>query len=303
MFIIGIGILLYGLHLMQGGLQQAAKHRMRTALLRLAGTPLTAALTGVIITCLIPSSTAVTVLAVGLVNSRVMTLAQAVGIVLGANVGTCVTVQLMALDLGRIAPLFLAAGIILRLAGRTPKLTSAGTALAGFGAIFLSLDMMAHALGPLSESPRFHQMLAALEGNYPAAAAAGALVTGLIHSSSAGTGVVITLTREGLIGLPEAVALVLGNNVGTCFTGLLAGMAGSRAGKRVAVAHLLINVAGAVVILPLVPALAAMLPLLGPGAGYQIAAAHTIFNVVSTLVVLPFIHPFVRMLYVLLPRK
>lgn len=302
-FLIGIGLLLYGLRLMQGGLEQAAKHKIRAALLRLAGNPYSATLTGIIATCLVPSSTAVTVLAIGFVNSGLMTLAQAVGIVLGANVGTCLTVQLMALDLGRLSPLLLAGGVVLQLAGRHRGLAPVGLALAGFGAIFLSLELMAHALGPLSESPWFYDTLAALEGNYLAAAATGALVTGLLHSSSASTGVVITMTREGLIGLPEAVALVLGNNVGTCFTALLAALVGSQAGKRVAVAHLLINVAGAAVVLPLVPALAAALPLLGSSTGYQVAAAHTIFNVVSTLVILPFIHPFVRMLYTLIPRK
>lgn len=303
MFGVGISILLYGLRLMQGGLERAARHKIQAVLLRLAGNPFSATLTGVVVTGLIPSSTAVTVLAIGFVNSRVMTLGQAVGIVLGANVGTCVTVQLMALDLGRIAPLLLAAGIILRLTGRAERWLPLGSALAGFGAIFLSLDLMTLGLGPLSESPWFYKMLAALKGNYPAAAAAGALVTGLVHSSSASTGVVIAMTRKGLIGLPEAVALVLGNNVGTCFTGLLASLAGSRAGKRVAVAHLLINLAGAAVLLPLVPALAGLLPLLGPGPGQQVAAAHTIFNVVSTLAILPFIHPFVRLLYLLIPRR
>lgn len=302
-FLLGIGLLLYGLRVMQGGLEQAAKHKISAILLRLAGNPFSATITGVIATCLVPSSTAVTVLAIGFVNSGIMTLAQAVGIVLGSNVGTCLTVQLMALDLGRAAPLLLTAGIILRLAGRRRGPAPLGLALAGFGAIFLSLDLMAHALGPLGESPWFYEMVAALEGNYLAAAAAGALVTGLVHSSSASTGVVITMAREGLIGLPEAVALVLGNNVGTCFTALLASLAGSQAGKRVAVAHLLINVAGAAVVLPLVPALAAVLPLLGASTSHQVAAAHTIFNVVSTLVILPFIHPFVRMLYLLIPRK
>ncbi|MBU4532728.1 MAG: Na/Pi symporter [Firmicutes bacterium] len=298
-FMSGIGLLLIGLRLLQAGLEQAAKPKIKTVLLRLAGNPLRAMFTGTAVTALVQSSTAVTVLSIGFVNTSLMTLPQAIGIILGANIGTCLTIQLMTLDLGSLAPVLIALGLILwRTGGRLGPL---GQSLAGFGSIFLALELMSLSLSPLAESSWFQEICSALTGNYLTAAVAGALLTGLLHSSAISTGVVIALAREGLIGLPEAVALILGNNVGTCFTALIASLAGSTAGKRVAVAHLLINLAGAVILLPVVPALAALLPLLGSGIDHQVANAHTVFNVVSSLVILPFIYPFTRLLYRIVP--
>lgn len=298
-FLGGLGLLLFGLRLLQGGLERAAKPQLQTVLLRLAGNPFNATVTGVFVTALVQSSTAVTVLSIGFVNTGLMTLSQAVGIILGANIGTCLTVQLMTLDLGNLAPLLLAVGLVLWRTGR--RLSPAGQSLAGFGSVFLALELMSVSLSPLGESIWFQDLTSGLTGNYLMAAAVGALATGLLHSSSTSTGVVIALAREGLIGLPEAVALILGNNVGTCFTALLASLAGSTAGKRVALAHLLINLAGAVILLPAVPALAALLPLLGSGIDHQVANAHTVFNVVSSLVILPFVYPFTRLLYCVVP--
>lgn len=288
---------------MQSGLEHLAREKIRRALLRLAGTPLTAALTGLLLTALVQSSTAVSVFAIGFVNTRIMTLSQAIGIILGANVGTCLTVQLMSLDFGRVAlPTALAGGVLWLVAQRGAA-SRLGQALAGFGLIFLGLEVLAAAFTPWSQASWFGKVLAGLQGNHIGAALFGALFTGLLHSSATSTGLVIALVREDLIGLPTAVAFILGNNVGTCFTAILASLGGSTAGKRVAVAHLAVNVAGAIAVLPFTDQFAALLRAAGTSLPGQAALAHTLFNLASSLAFLPFVAPFAGLLTRLIPGE
>ncbi|AZK60423.1 Na/Pi cotransporter family protein [Candidatus Desulforudis audaxviator] len=301
MFLAGLFILLAGLRLMQGGLEHLARGKMRRALLRLAGTPFTAALTGLIITALVQSSTAVSVLTIGFVHARVLTLPQAIGIILGANVGTCLTVQLMSLDIGCAALPAAVAGSILWLAGRGTRVSSAGRALTGFGLIFLGLEALPLAFDPWAHEPWFVDLLSGLRGHYLGAAAAGAVVTGILHSSATSTGLIIALAREELLGLPTAVAFILGNNVGTCFTAILASLGSSPAGKKVALAHLLINLAGAAAVLPFTVQFAGLITATSPELPGQVAMAHTIFNAASSLAFLPFVHPFAAFLDRLVP--
>ncbi len=269
--------------------------------MRLAGTPLTATLTGLVLTALVQSSTAVSVFTIGFVHSRLMTLPQAIGIILGANVGTCLTVQLMSLDFGRAALPAATVGGLLWIAGRRGPVSRLGQALAGFGLVLLGLDALATAFAPWAHEPWFSNLLSGLHDNRLGAAAAGALFTGILHSSATSTGLAIALAREGLIDLPTAVAFILGNNVGTCFTAILASLGSSAAGKRVAVAHLLINLAGAAAVLPLAFQFAALVRLVSPDLPGQVALAHTLFNVISSLAFLPFVHPFAGFLTRLVP--
>lgn len=300
-FAAGLVLLLGGLSYLKTGLTGIACPALERLLLRFASTPCRAALTGTVLTALVQSSTAVSVLTMGFADAGLIGLPQAIGVILGANVGTCLTVQLLSFRPGRLALIILVGGLCLWAAGRRSPLGLAGKALTGLGAVFLGLELMAAAFAPWQHERWFAATLVALHHNPWSAAIAAAGLTGLLHSSSAATGVVITLARGGLINLGDAVALVVGNNVGTCFTAILAAAGSTRAGRRIAAAHLLLNLVGALVVLPLVEPFAALVALTSPHLDRQIANAHTIFNLVSSLIVLPFVQFFARLLVALVP--
>ncbi|MEW5762818.1 MAG: Na/Pi symporter [Bacillota bacterium] len=299
----GLALLLGGLSLLKAGLTGLAGSALRSALRRCAGTPVRAALTGTVLTALVQSSTAVSILTMGFADAGLLGLPQAIGVILGANVGTCLTVQLLSLDAGRLAPALLAAGLGLWIAERRTRAGHAGRALTGLGAVFLGLDAMGAGLTPWQEQPWFRDVLLALRGNPWLAAAAAAGLTGLLHSSSAATGLVITLGRQGLIDLKDAVILVVGNNVGTCFTALLAAAGSTTSGRRIAAAHLLLNILGALAVLPLAGPFATLVGLTAADLDGRIANAHTLFNLVSSAAVLPFAEPFARLVAFLVPER
>jgi len=296
-------LLLGGLRFLKGGLTGVAGPALRAVLLRCTGTPLMAALTGTIATALVQSSTAVSILTMGFADAGLITLPQAIGVILGANVGTCLTVQLLSFEAGCLAPAVLACGFGLWIAGGRSRLGACGQALSGLGAVFLGLEALGAAFTPLQREPWFADTLLALRHNPWTAAAAAAVLTGLLHSSSAATGIVIALARQGLIDLENAVVLVVGNNVGTCFTAVLAAVGSTSAGRRIAAAHLLINLLGAVALLPLVEPFAALVAVTAPNLDRQIANAHTLFNLLSSLLMLPFVQPFARLLAALVPNE
>jgi len=298
----GLASLLAGLQLLKGGLAGVAGPALRTVLLRFTGTPLAAAFTGTVLTALVQSSTAVSVLTMGFADAGLIALPQAIGVILGANVGTCLTVQLLSFKAGGVALALLAGGLALWAAGRRSRLGACGQAVCGLGAVFLGLEGMGAAFAPWQHAPWFAHTLLALRANPWAAAAAAAALTGLLHSSGAATGIVIALARQGLIDLENAVVLVIGNNVGTCFTAVLAALGSTTAGRRIAAAHLLLNLAGAVAVLPLAGPFAKLITLTAPGLDRQVANAHTLFNVVSSLLVLPFVQPFARLIAALVPE-
>lgn len=299
-FFLGLAFLLIGLRIMRRGLERAAHSRMRRALAALAGSPLTALLTGTVVTALVQSSTAITVLAIGFVNAGMLGLVQAIGIILGANIGTCVTAQMLSFNLTALAAPALAAGLAcLALGKKRTALKYAGQSLTGFGMIFLGLEIISGSFAPLRHSAWFAGLLSSLGGRPLLAALAGTVFTGLIHSSATTTAVVMALSRQGLLDLPSAIALVLGGNVGTCITAVLASIGGTATGKRVALAHVLLNLGGVMAFLPLLQPFSVLVQLTDPSPPRQIANAQTLFNVAGSLAVLPFIHGFARLLTVL----
>lgn len=299
----GLIMLLVGMQLMRSGLEGAARHRLRGALGRVTGTPLLAALTGLVITMLVQSSTAVTVLTIGLVNARLLGLVQAVGIVLGSNVGTCITVQMLAFDFTLIALPLAGLGGLLWAIGRKSALINPGKALFGFGCAFLGLHVMATSFAPLQQSPWFAGVISSLEYSHLLALVAGAGTSALLHSSSASTGIVMMLYEQSLMPLSTAVAVVLGNNIGTCITAVLASLWGSVAGRQVAIAHVLLNVLGAAVFLPLLPLFTALVAATSDSLPRQVANAHTLYNFISSAAVLPLIHPFTRLVEMVVPNQ
>lgn len=289
---------------MRHGLERAAHSRMRRALAVLTANPVTALLTGTAVTAVVQSSTAITVLSIGFVNAGILGLVQAIGIILGANIGTCVTAQMLSFNLIALAVPAMVLGLACLVPGKKrAALQYAGQSLLGFGLIFLGLEIISGSFAPLRHSAWFSGLLASLGGRPLLAALAGTVFTGLIHSSATTTGVVMALSRQGLLDLPSAIALVLGGNIGTCITSVLASIGGTATGKRVALAHVLLNLGGVMAFLPMLQPFSVLVQLTDPSLPRQIANAQTIFNVVSSLAVLPFIRGFARLLTVLVKER
>lgn len=296
-FTLGLVFLLGGLQIMRSGLERAAHSQMRRALAALTGSPLAALLTGTAVTALVQSSTAITVLAIGFVNAGMLGLVQSIGLILGSNIGTCVTAQMLSFNLAVLAAPAMAGGLAcLALGKKRAAFKYVGQTLLGFGMIFLGLEMISDSFAPLRHSAWFAGLLSSLSGRPLLAALTGTVFTGLIHSSATTTGVVMALSRQGLLDLPSAIALVLGGNIGTCITAVLASIGGTATGKRVALAHVLLNLGGVLAFLPLLQPFSVLVQLTDPSLPRQIANAQTIFNVTSSLAVLPFIHGFARLL-------
>lgn len=299
----GLALFLYGMQMMSSGLEAAAGSRMKMILERLTANRFLGVLVGAAITAVIQSSSATTVMVVGFVNAGMMTLNQAVWIIMGANIGTTVTGLLIALDVGELAPLFAFVGVALVVFVKKPQLQHIGQILAGLGVLFIGMDMMSSAMSPLRESEAFINLMSTFS-NPLLGILAGAGFTAVIQSSSASVGILQALANSGVIGLPSAVFVLFGQNIGTCITAVLASIGTSRSAKRATIIHLLFNVIGTVIftllflIFPIAYVIDGSLTL--PGAlgqtiaglmpashAGQIALVHTSFNIITTILLLP----------------
>ncbi len=299
LFIAGLLLLLFGLRCMQSGLVDLSSKRLQHLLQSLSANPLRASLAGLITSALTQSSTAVSVLIIGLVHSRLLHLRQGIAVILGANVGTSLTVQFLAADPGKLALPLLGAGAVLWCL----PFRALGRVICGAGMIFSGLALMSAAMAPLEHASWFTGLLTGSCSNPLLAVTGAALLTAFLHSSSVATAIVITVYAESLITLDAAIALILGNNIGTCFTALIASVSSSAAGRRVAAAHLLLNVIGAVLCLPLIHSFGLLVGATTGDPARQVANAHTIYNVLSSLAALPFCRPFAGLLTRLLPDR
>lgn len=285
----GLALFLYGMQMMSNGLESAAGNKMKTILEKLTANRFVGVLVGALITAIIQSSSATTVMVVGFVNSGMMTLRQAVWIIMGANIGTTITGQLIALDVGELAPLIAFLGVAAMVFIKNEKVKYIGEIFAGLGILFIGMDMMGTAMKPLAESESFVSLLTKFE-NPVLGILAGMIFTAIIQSSSASVGILQALAGSGVIGLSSAAYVLFGQNIGTCITALLASVGTSRNAKRTTVIHIMFNVFGTIVftVLCLVAPLTAMVEGWTPGdAPKQIANLHTLFNIVTTLLLLP----------------
>lgn len=285
----GLALFLYGMQMMSTGLEVAAGNKMRVILEKLTANRFVGVLVGAVITAIIQSSSATTVMVVGFVNSGMMTLNQAIWIIMGANIGTTITGQLIALDVSEIAPLVAFLGVVAIVFLKNEKVKYVGEILAGIGVLFIGMDMMGSAMKPLADSESFVSILTKFE-NPLIGIVAGAIFTALIQSSSASVGILQTLAGSGVIGLQGAAFVLFGQNIGTCITAFLASVGTSRNAKRTTLIHIMFNVFGTVVFTILCLATPIILMVEGwtPGnAPAQIANMHTMFNVVTTLLLLP----------------
>ena len=286
----GLALFLHGMQMMSSGLEAAAGNKMKRILERLTSNRFLGVVVGAVITAVIQSSSATTVMVVGFVNSGMMTLQQAVWIIMGANIGTTITGQLIALDVGALAPLFAFIGVALVVFIKKQSVHHYGQIIAGLGILFIGMEMMSGSMMPLRESEAFISLMTRFS-NPVLGILAGMIFTAIIQSSSASVGILQALAAGGLIGLDGAVYVLFGQNIGTCITAVLASIGTSRNAKRTTIIHLMFNVIGTTIFtiicmtLPLVELVESFAPG-NPQA--QIANMHTLFNIVTTLLLLPF---------------
>ena len=286
----GLALFLYGMQMMSDGLEKAAGDRLKTILEKLTSNRILGVIVGAVITAIIQSSSATTVMVVGFVNARLMSLQQAVWIIMGANIGTTITGQLVALNVSEIAPLIAFAGVVLIVFLKNPKFHYFGSIIAGLGILFIGMDMMSTAMEPLRESETFISLITNFS-NPVIGILVGAVFTAIIQSSSASVGILQALARSGLIGLDGAVFVLFGQNIGTCITAVLASIGTGREAKQTTIIHLSFNIIGTIIfttvclLTPLTTIVAGWSP---DNAAQQIANMHTLFNVVTTLLLLPF---------------
>ena len=286
----GLALFLYGMQMMSNGLEAAAGNKMKSILEKLTSNRIKGVLVGAVITAVIQSSSVTTVMVVGFVNSGLMTLQQAVWIIMGANIGTTITGQLIALDIGAIAPLFAIIGVGAIMFSKNEKVHHISSIIAGLGILFIGMDMMGAAMEPLQESEAFINLMTQFS-NPLLGILVGAVFTAVIQSSSASVGILQALAATGMIPLSSAVYVLFGQNIGTCITAVLASIGTKVNARRTTVIHLMFNIIGTAIftVICMVTPYVSLVESITPGDPVaQIANAHTIFNIVTTLILLPF---------------
>ncbi len=299
----GLALFLYGIGLMGTGLQKIAGERLRRILALLTTSPWTGTLIGAGVTAIIQSSSATTVMVIGFVNAGLMTLTQAIGVIFGANIGTTVTAQLLAFKITHYALPMLAVGFAIQFFGKKDVYKYFGLFLLGFGILFVGLKMMTDMTKPLVENEAVRQSFVRYSENVVLGILAGMIITFIVQSSSATVGLVLALASVRLISLNGAIPLILGDNIGTTITALLASLGAGRSAKRAAVAHLMFNIIGALIVLALLPFYLRVITYTTTDIARQIANAHTLFNVINTLIFLPFTALYAKLITLIVPGE
>lgn len=304
----GLGLFLFGIRTMGDGLENAAGAKLKRMLEVLTGNRFLAVLVGFVVTAIIQSSTATTVMVVGFVNAGMMSLAQAVGVIMGANIGTTVTSLLIALNFSSVAAASVLVGVILMLASKKTVVKNLGAIFTGFGLLFLGIDMMSDSMAPLRESAGFMNFIVTVSESplRPLfGIILGIVMTAVLQSSSASVGVLQTLAMQGLVPLKFSVFVLFGQNIGTCLTALFSTVGAKKNSKRAAVIHLLFNLIGTgiFILIALLTPYVEWIEKLSPDPMAQIAISHIVFNIVSTVVMFPFAKALVKLSCLLVPGK
>ena len=304
----GLGLFLFGIRTMGDGLENAAGAKLKRMLEVLTGNRFLAVLVGFVVTAIIQSSTATTVMVVGFVNAGMMSLAQAVGVIMGANIGTTVTSLLIALNFSSVAAASVLVGVILMLASKKTVVKNLGAIFTGFGLLFLGIDMMSDSMAPLRESAGFMNFIVTVSESplRPLfGSILGIVMTAVLQSSSASVGVLQTLAMQGLVPLKFSVFVLFGQNIGTCLTALFSTVGAKKNSKRAAVIHLLFNLIGTgiFILIALLTPYVEWIEKLSPDPMAQIAISHIVFNIVSTVVMFPFAKALVKLSCLLVPGK
>ena len=304
----GLGLFLFGIRTMGDGLENAAGAKLKRMLEVLTGNRFLAVLVGFVVTAIIQSSTATTVMVVGFVNAGMMTLAQAVGVIMGANIGTTVTSLLIALNFSSVAAASVLVGVILMLASKKTLVKNLGSIFTGFGLLFLGIDLMSDSMAPLRESAGFMNFIVAVSDSplRPLfGIRLGIVMTAVLQSSSASVGVLQTLAMQGLVPLKFSVFVLFGQNIGTCLTALFSTVGAKKNSKRAAVIHLLFNLLGTgmFILIALLTPYIEWIEKISSDPMAQIAISHIVFNVVSTIVLFPFAKLLVKLSCLIVPGK
>lgn len=298
----GLGLFLYGMKLMSDSIEKVAGAKLRSVLEVLTKNKFAGLIVGVVFTAIIQSSSATTVMVVSFVNAGLMNLFQAAGVIYGANIGTTVTSQLVSFNLSEYAPVFVLAGVIMLLFLKQPSVKKIGEVVIGFGVLFVGLSMMSSSMETLKSSELVTSTLSSLT-NPVLAVLAGFIITSILQSSSVTVSIVLLMATQGLLILPVCFYLILGCNIGSCTTALLASLSGKKDAKRAALIHFLFNVIGTAVLVIILlvatgPVEHFILKISGNDIGRSVANAHTIFKVFQVILLLPFSNCLVRLTYV-----
>ncbi|MFC4767930.1 Na/Pi cotransporter family protein [Effusibacillus consociatus] len=299
---VGLSGFLCGIWILRHGLEQMAMEKLPLILKRFVRTPTRGLVTGTVVSALMHSSAAVTVITIGFVSAGTMTFADSLGIILGSNIGTTVTTQIIAWNPDEAILPCVVLGALLWFVLKDQK-RYMGLAIFGFGGTLFALNMMTDALAPLGNTEWFREVLRTASQNPIYGVLAGTGLTALVQSSTATTALTIAMASQGLIDLPGAIAIVLGNNIGTCITALIASIGSPLPAKRVAIAHVVLNVAGVLAFLPILDTFAQTVRLFSPSLPVQVATAHTLFNILSSLAVWPFTRTFATLIEWMVPGR
>ena len=283
----GMGMFLYGMEMMSDGMKMTAGNSMRVILEKLTSNKFLAVFVGAFVTMVIQSSSATTVMLVSFVNSGLLNFTQALGVILGSNIGSTVTAQIVAFKVTDYALLLIAVGAMMSLFSKKETVKNLGFVILGFGLLFYGMKVMSDTMKPLRTDPTFNSILTSFENPF-LGIMAGAIFTALVQSSSATTGIVITLASGGSITLEAGIPLIFGANIGTCVTALLAGLNASRDAKRVAIGHVIFNLLGVLLFCFWIPTFSEIISQTSNNIPRQIANAHTIFNILATVIFIPF---------------
>ncbi len=301
----GLGLLLYGIQMMATGLQKVAGNRLKFFVEFLTRNRFIALLVGMIITIIVHSSSATSVMVVGFVNSGIMSLQQAVGVIMGANIGTTVTGQLLSFNLTRFAPIALAIGLVLQLTGKTTKRKNLAEVLIGMGILFIGMSLLKDAMNPLKGYPKFEEYLIRWGSNPFLGISLGIIITVLMQSSAATIALLIALGSEGILPLEAAIYILYGDNIGTCTTALFSSIGSSRNARRIAFIHLLFNIIGTVIFVLLLgkPLLKIVTAINPTDVARQIANSHSLFNIVNVIILFPMAGFLVKISEIIIPNK
>jgi len=300
--LLGIILLLGGIFFMRLGLQKLLLHRFKDLLGQLTKQPWRSLLFGTFAAAMMQSSTAVSLLTITLVSAEYLSFHQGLGIILGANIGTCSTVQLMTLSIPK--DLFLPMLIFFIFFTITlKKFRNMGMAISGLLSMFIGITILSNALSTFSEFSTLIEYVVTAQENPLYGILGGIIITLLFQSSSAATGVIMVLANEGIMDLMTASYVVYGNNIGSCLSSLIVGAAGTLAAKRIAVAHVLLNILGVVFFLPITTVLTKTATFITADFAGQVAIVHTLFNIISSLAVVPIMYQYTKLIYFLIPGK
>ncbi len=284
----GLGLFLYGMQVMSDALQKSAGDRLKKLLEILTTNKFLGVIVGAVITGIIQSSSATTVMVIGLVNAGIMNLSQAVGVIMGANIGTTMTAQIIAFNFKDIVPYAIIIGVLFVMLPKKKSYKQLGELIVGFGILFMGMYMMSDSMKPLKDIPAFTGFMMSLRHNPILGVLAGLALTSIVQSSSATIGILQALAMQGLIPIEAALPILFGDNIGTCVTALIASIGTNITARRAAMIHLTFNVVGTIIFMIILKPVIMLIGMTAVEPARQIANAHTLFNLTNTVIQLPF---------------